>query len=134
MSVGHKTCKACGQECGPRQKICAKCNTPFTFKGQPNTTQTPTVRKPRQRREITIPLTYKPVLSHETDKFKVGHTVRIMNCWADSVVKGKRARVTGFQRNGFVIFAKVRWLGYTVGNFNEKYGVLFPIDELRMVD
>ena len=125
MSAGHKTCKACGQECGPRQKICAKCNTPFTFKNTPNT---------QQCGGITIPLNYKPVLPHETGKFRVGTTVRVMNCWADSLVKQKRARVVGFQRNGFVIFAKVRWLGYTVGNFNEKYGVLFPIDELRMVD
>ena len=63
-------------------------------------------------------------------KFKIGDRVRIVNNWVED--RKAAAVIRGFQSNGNMTFAQVKWLGKT-SELTESYGTLFPLDELKKV-
>jgi len=63
----------------------------------------------------------------------IGDKVRVYNSWIDAEGKKLTATIDKFQKNGTIKFAKVRWLGKQAFDATSKYGVLFPLNELRKV-
>jgi len=67
-------------------------------------------------------------------QFKKGDRVRIVNDWIGPYAKKYTAVVDNFEKHGMMEFVKVRWTGKAAEQkFSEKFGVLFPIDELRKI-
>jgi hypothetical protein len=64
---------------------------------------------------------------------KVLDKCRIVCDWVPPAVKQRRVQVMRFQQNGNIQFAKIRWIGKQSRDNEEKYGVLFSLDELRKV-
>lgn len=62
-----------------------------------------------------------------------GDTVRIVNDWLPAEAKAKRCKVERIIKYDRVMFAELRWLGSGVADYKEKYGALFPLDELRKI-
>ena len=63
---------------------------------------------------------------------KVNDRCRIVNDWLPAEAKKATVQVIGFQRN-LERFAKVLWLGRNAREYQEKFGTLFPLQELRAI-
>ena len=68
-----------------------------------------------------------------TGGFGVGDTVRLVNDWLPAEAKAKRCKIEHFSKHDRVVFATVRWLGTSVKDYAEKFGTMFPLDELRKI-
>ena len=66
-------------------------------------------------------------------KFNTGDKVRVVNDWIDIEAKKKRCQILSFQENFGETYAKLLWLGTDGAYLAEKYGTLFPLDELRLL-
>ena len=58
---------------------------------------------------------------------------RIVNDWLSAEAKKATVQVIGFQDNMQLTYARVLWLGYNAKEFQEQFGTLFPIKELRVI-
>ncbi len=68
-------------------------------------------------------------------KAKKGDTCLVKADWLASADKAKRVRVDGLQNNAsYGVFAKCRWLGPDSKELAEKYGTLFSLSELKVVN
>lgn len=67
----------------------------------------------------------------DTKGLKIGQTVTIRVDWAPEI-KGKRAKVYGFQKNYNKTFVRVNWARDHV-EMELKYGTIFSIDEVVAV-
>jgi hypothetical protein len=67
------------------------------------------------------------------NNFNIGDRCRIVNTWISTEAKKKRVLIINFQENGNIIFAKVQWLGSGRKEYEEQYGILFPLDELKKI-
>ncbi len=64
---------------------------------------------------------------------KVNAKCRIVNDWLSNEAKKATVQVIGFQDNMQLTYAKVLWLGKNAKAFQEQFGTLFPIKELRAI-
>lgn len=62
---------------------------------------------------------------------KVNDKCRIVNDWLSAEAKKATVQVIGFQDNMQLTYARVLWLGRKAKEFQEQFGTLFPISELR---
>jgi len=63
---------------------------------------------------------------------KVNDKCRIVHDWLPAEAKKATVQVIGFQDN-IERFAKVLWLGRNARDYQEKFGTLFPLRELRAI-
>ena len=63
---------------------------------------------------------------------KLNAKCRIVNDWLSAEAKKATVQVIGFQTNQEQ-FAKVLWLGRNAREFQDQFGTLFPIKELRAI-
>lgn len=62
-----------------------------------------------------------------------GCRVHVVNDWFPPEAKKAYAVVDNFQKNGTMEYAKLRWVGKMADLLTAEYGILFPLDELRVV-
>lgn len=63
---------------------------------------------------------------------KMNTKCRIVNDWLPAEAKKATVQVVGFQDN-VEQFARVIWLGKNAKEYQDKFGTLFPLQELRIL-
>jgi hypothetical protein len=64
---------------------------------------------------------------------KINDLCIIRNEWISSQFKSKRCKIISFEKHGFIIFARVRWMSPDAYKLKEQVGCIFPLDELVKV-
>lgn len=69
-------------------------------------------------------------MSTVQNKLKIGDLCSVKNAWLPSRYKSKRCKIISFEKHGFVMFARVKWMSPDAGSIRDTIGQRFPIDEL----
>jgi hypothetical protein len=69
-------------------------------------------------------------LTLSANNFRLNARIKVVNSWLPDTLRGKTARIVGFQTNGSTTYAKVKWCK---AEYAELVGNLFPLDELKEV-